>query len=332
MSNLRQRGAENPTTCSSKVVASLREKSRVLRKCLAAAVHSIRRKRRWPEVQGELSSWILHMHGFKDRCEMKPWHCRYTKNEGARVAEFLNKALGPEMDAQQVERALVRSQKVANEKGPLIAEARRRGDLGAFESLFSEMTLGILDSAGIPKAFSELLGGVFYEDVVKSLRACRALVSCLVVHGEHPLVLINRASKGDRRAVLDLVEIDGLFMHDSCCSEVIRRAELQEDQEFIEQLKKAVGKQPSLRSRDIKHVYYYILFLFEAFGSRLPRREDLWNAIDPLGAEYESLSAFEKDFQRSRQVFKNMLAAAEAEIMVQGSEPPFSSDSSSSQK
>jgi hypothetical protein len=94
-------------------------------------------------------------------------------------------------------------------------------------------------------------------------------------------------------------------------------AELQDDHKFLEQLKRAVGHQPTLRRRDLFHVYYYIFALLELSGVSLPTLEELWNTLDPLGREYDSLSAFEKDFQRRRQVFRRMLAAADAEIPVQ---------------
>ncbi len=34
------------------------------------------------------------------------------------------------------------------------------------------------------------------------------------------------------------------------------------------------------------------------------RMEELWNTLDPFGREYDSLSAFERDFQRRRQAFQ----------------------------
>jgi hypothetical protein len=164
---------------------------------------------------------------------------------------------------------------------------------------------GIIDVAGIPPEFSREFD-LSYQGIIKMLRAARALVLCTAVHNEHPVALIARASRGDRRAVLDLIKIDPLFMNDVCCSDVIKRAALQEDGQFLQQIKRAIGYQPKLHSRDIKHVYYYILFTLENLGFRLPALEELWNTIDPRGGEYDKLLAFERDFQRQRQAFLRM--------------------------
>jgi hypothetical protein len=51
-------------------------------------------------------------------------------------------------------------------------------------------------------------------------------------------------------------------------------------------------------------------------GILLPPLEELWNTIDPLGREYDSLAAFERDFQRRRQDFAQMISAANTEISI----------------
>jgi hypothetical protein len=113
-----------------------------------------------------------------------------------------------------------------------------------------------------------------------------------------------------------LVRADKLFLQDCCCAATIRKAELQDDQGFTKQLTKALEYQPTLRRRGVFRVYYYILFLLEASGVLLPSLNELWSTLDPHGREYDSLSAFEKDFQRRRRDFGRMFAFADAEPQV----------------
>ena len=47
---------------------------------------------------------------------------------------------------------------------------------------------------------------------------------------------------------------------------------------------------------------------------RLPIGYKLWRILDPRGREYDSLDAFERDFQRRRKAFERMLKDIAAEI------------------
>lgn len=123
-----------------------------------------------------------------------------------------------------------------------------------------------------------------------------------------------RAAKGDRVAVLSLVKADKLFVHDRCCAPTIRKAELHNDQGFISQLTRAMEYEPTIRRREALQIYYHILFLLEASSVSLPTLNELWSMLDPYGREYDSLSAFEKDFQRRRQDFTRMLKQADEEL------------------
>jgi hypothetical protein len=327
MSNLRQPGAENPTTSRSKVVASRSEKSRFLRQALAGLLRFINRKRLWPEVEGDLSSWVLSMHGFSgERCSDGTLQPRYDKADVADLATFLNKLLGSEMDVREIRSSILQCQRIADEMVPKMAEAPGSGNRDASLSMFSQALSGVMAAWKFPQSFSRSLE-LSFGQTIKGIRATRATLLCLLLHNEHPLVLITRAYKGDRRAVLDLVKADNLFLHDPCCIRVIKKAELQDDQMFVEQLKRAVGHRTKPDRRNVMHVLFYIFCLLESWGVSLPSLEELWSTFDPYGMEYESLSAFEKDFQRRRQDFIRMLTTTEAEVPVRWTGPPLSSDS-----
>ena len=146
------------------------------------------------------------------------------------------------------------------------------------------------------------------------MRATRALFLCTALYGTNPLILIARAWRGERNAVLDLVKVDKLFLQDPCTQSVIRQASLQNDREFLGQLANAQRYQPVLRTRDLFHIYFYVLFLWEELGQALPRMDELQRLLDPRGTKFVGVYAFERDLQRCRAQFQEMLANGEAEL------------------
>src|SRR6266849_1957469 len=317
MENLPRQVPRNATTSRSKVVASPSERSEFLRSSLAGLLRFIRKKRLWPEVQGDLSSWIFFMHGFKEK---KPGledalEPRYGECAIVEAVKFMDELLGPGMDLRRTEKAMGQSQKISEEKVPGIVEAHRRGTLTGFHSMLSESMSDIVAAWGIPSDISQGMD-LSLDRVVKTMRATRATLGCVALHNEHPFVLIPRAQRGHRQAVLDLVKADKLFLHDSSCTGVIRAAELQDDHKFMEQLKRALEYEPRIRLREVQHVYYYILVMIEQQGIPVPALDELWQVLDPVGTEYPSLSAFARDFQRRREDFLKIVSSAEAEVRV----------------
>src|SRR5207247_10464709 len=69
-----------------------------------------------------------------------------------------------------------------------------------------------------------------------SLRAVQAAMRCLVWYRISPLVLIEKARKGDRDATLDLIRIDRLFLVDACSQNVLRHVSMANDEEFTARL------------------------------------------------------------------------------------------------
>ncbi|HWX94051.1 MAG TPA: hypothetical protein VNY29_15595 [Terriglobales bacterium] len=310
------RDLKNPTVSRSKIVASRSERSRFIRQSLAAVVRFIRRRPSSPEVEGELSGWIAFLHGFLDK-KSEEGHLTPRIDEALVQASsnFVNRWLGPGIDVRQADRSLAQAQKVTAGGVPKIVDAARRGNVEGARSLISETTSDVMEAVGLPP---NLFGtpGLSYGQFAKFRRAVRATLICLTLQNEHPLVLITRAEKGDRAAILSLVKADKLFAHDSCCAVTIKKAELQDDQGFIGQLTRALEYQPTVRRRDILQVYYKILFLLAESGVSLPTLYELCSALDPHGMEYESLSAFEKDFQRRRRDFIAMVRKVDEEVPV----------------
>ena len=319
MVRIRPHNSRNRTVSKPKIVAPRSGKSRFIRQALAAVLRFVRKKRYLPDVEGDLSAWICAAHGFTEKesgdeeSGAEDLDPNKQKDLIEASAEFTNKWFGPGMDAQRAERSITRTREIIDTRVQRIAREYRSGNLKRYETLISEATAEMLKELRTPRGLFQP-HGLSIEQFARFRRATRATLICLALHNEHPLVLIARAAKGDRVAVLSLVKTDKLFLHDRCCAPTIRNAELRDDHTFIMQLKRAMEYEPTLRSRDALRVYYYILLLLESWGFPLPTLNELWSTLDPRGKEYESLSAFEKDFQRRRRDFIRMFREADEEV------------------
>jgi len=268
----------------------------------------VRKKRYLPDVEGDLSAWIFAAHGFTEKesgaeeSGAEDLDPNKQKDLIEASAEFTNRWFGPGMDAQRAERSITRTREIMDTRAQRIAREYRSGNLKRYETLTSEAMAEMLKELRTPRRLFQP-HGLSIEQFARFRRATRATLICLALHNEYPLVLIARAAKGDRLAVLSLVKTDKLFLHDRCCAPTIRSAELRDDRAFMMQLKRAMEYQSTLRRRDALQVYYYILLLLESWGFPLPTLNELWSTLDPQRTEYKSLSAFEKDCQRRRRDF-----------------------------
>jgi len=59
-----------------------------------------------------------------------------------------------------------------------------------------------------------------------------------------------------------------------------------------------------------------LLFMIERFGVHLPSMQELWRILDPHAREYKSLQSLERDVERRRADFDQMVADAEKELRV----------------
>lgn len=312
MKNVDQTRNAVPTRSRPNSVASEGERSRILRRFLVVLLRFLRRKRALGTVDGNLSSWILAMHGMVETSDGRVHQAHCTSVYPSMVA-WVNQLLGPDLDPRKIKEATLQSQKIGEAFGRTLEHPSRQDNQDDLEREFSKAALRVMDAWGAPREFSE--GFEFsLKPVLQLLRALRATLFCIDRHHVHPIVLIVRASTGSQQAVLDLVKVDKLFLHDSCTLTVLRKAELKNDQAFMNSLGRAQEYQPILKSRTVRHAYYSVLFLLEQVGVTLPTLHELWRTMDPQGREYESLSAFEKDFQRRRLDFNDLLATLQAEM------------------
>ncbi len=271
----------------------------------------IRRERPLPNIKGDLSSWIVQLHSLT----------RHEAGESDRARSELQKTLGNwieqiaglELDLRKTEAAVTKARQTRDGINAEEMKSLYHGDKREFESQFQQKTREVIDAFSVPPELPAIKEFLSLEGSLKMLRAIRAVAICLTIHITHPLLLIRRAAKGDRQSTLDLIKIDKLFLHDNCTERVIKDAELMNDHSFLQQLARAQNYQPKLRGRDIQHLYFYLLFLLEELGNSLPTGYELWRILDPRAREYDSLDAFERDFQRRRKDFEQMLNEIAAE-------------------
>jgi hypothetical protein len=309
VNSLNKSRLRNPTTSRGKIVASKEEKSRSLRAMLLTSLRSLKKEVRLPAtVTGDLSSWILCLHGIgTDRADQEPNPSAPVLPTEESLTKWMAQIASPKTERSGTKAAIAELQKANEFPTRQDLALLYRDNRQEFDSQFKRQASKVKDVADIPDGLPALANFESFEDSLKLLRATRALAMCLSVHEAHPLSLIARATRGDRRAALDLIKIDKLFLHDSCTQHLIKKAELQNDHAFMKQLARAQTYETRLSVREMQRLYFYQLFLMEQRGISLPTQHELWRVLDPQGRQYRSLSAFEKDFQRRRKAFEWML-------------------------
>jgi len=260
-----------------------------------------------PTVRGDLSSWILQLHGVTTDDASHKLEGSSSAPSVSSLTKWMATIAGPESDPTKTRARLAKLQEVKDSRTSQELASLYRKNRREFDSQFKRRALKVKDVANIPDGLPALSGLASFEESLKILRANRALVVCLSLHEAHPLSLIARAAKGDRQAALDLIKVDKLFLHDRCTGNLIKKAELQNDHAFMKQLARAQIFVPKLSTREMQRLYFYQLFLTEQAGIQLPTQHELWRILDPRGRQYRSLSAFERDFQRRRKAFERML-------------------------
>jgi hypothetical protein len=159
------------------------------------------------------------------------------------------------------------------------------------------------DFAGLDLRLQRTLKGIGpkwrfrVSEYLEMMRALQAAFRCIALYKANPIHLIERARTGDQDAALDLIKIDQLFLTDPCTQRVLRKAALDQDQEFSEKLAWAMEYKPEFTRRHALQVYFYGLF---AFGIELPKICDLQLTLDPDGKEFPGDFAFERFVERRR--------------------------------
>jgi hypothetical protein len=312
-------GGKNPTNPNPKFVGSELQRSRTVRSFLAGSLRFLRREVPIQSTgKGNLSGWIFAFHGVSqdERSSNTCTAQQYDERAFDRLVDWMGKVLSPYLDPRLVERAKAKSEELKEETAHSLRQIPKGDVKDVLNAVLPQKAAQLLDIWGFPREFYSV-HDISVARVRQMLRAFRALVVCLQLHKTHILTLIARASKGQRQAVLELVKVDRMFLHDPCTEAVITQAEMLNDHNFLEQLTRAQQYpfKPNLRA--LHHLYLHLMFMIEHFGVPLPRtRRELLRILDPHAKEYKSLESFERDFQRQREDFWRILADAEAELCL----------------
>ena len=310
---------KNPTNPTPKLVGSERQRSRAVRSFLAGSLRFLRREVPIQSTgKGNLSAWILTFHGISqdEKSSNKFTIRQYDEKAFERLVEWMGKVVSPELDPKMIERAKAKSEELSEDTVHSLRQIPKEDVRNALDTILPEKAAQLLDVWGFPRELYQVRD-ISVGTVRQTLRAFRALAVSLQVHKTHVLTLIARASKGQRRAVLDLVKVDRMFLHDPCTEGVITQAEMLNDHNFLDQLTRAQEYPFKPKLRALHHLYLQLLFMIEQFGAPLPKtKHELLNILDPRTKEYKSLEAFERDFQRQREDFWQMLADAETELCL----------------
>jgi hypothetical protein len=294
---------ESRTNSEPKIVPSSLMAEQVVRAFLADTLNFLRGRRAWPDVDGDLSDWIIRMHGVHTANPSDD----LSSTDFPKIIAGLDRlcaALQRMPHANGIRRQL---EQMGKEENPKILEAQQSGNKEALDAVVSQLIRRMMKAVEIPESFPMEIDLISYAGFVRLLRATRATLVSMALFHEHPLSLIARAFKGDREATLDLIKVDHMFVNDRCCKETIRKAALQDDDDFIAQVQRALKYKRRIHRRELLHFYLFNLLLFEQLGIALPPINELWTRLDPSGNEYKTLQAFEKDVQRRRDDFEQIV-------------------------
>ena len=251
------------------------------------------------------------MHGISQDVEIRHKYTtrRYDETALRQLVAWMDKVLSPYLNPRMIGRAKAQSEKVQRETVGSLRQIPNP-DVNDLNSILPQKAAQLLDVWGVPRGFYSA-DDISVTTVRQQLRSLRALLACFQIHKIHVLTLIAQAAKGQRQAVLDLVKLDRMFLHDTCTDAVIRQAEMLNDRYFLDQLTRAQEYRFKPKTRALHHLYLQLSFMIERFGVPLPSTHELWRILDPHAREYKSLQSFERDVERRRIDFDQMVADAE---------------------
>ena len=307
---------KNPTRSHPKFVASAFDRGRFVRNALTELVRFLRADVPVSaEGGGDLSDWILRLHGFtKD--ESKPMgyaQPHYDAETIDQVAAVIAKIASPNLDPGAIVKKIEASEKISLEVTRTLKQIPN-ATLKDVDAAITNKSPALFEAWELPWEFYSQFG-LSAATTRQMLRSFRALAVCLELHKSHVVCLIARSIKSDRQAVLDLVKVDKMFVHDSCTARVIKSATMNNDQAFLGQLIRAQKYRFRLTMRAALHVYFNFIFEVELSGFTADTTlHELWRMLDPHGKNYTRLEAFERDYQRRHADFQRLLEEALNEI------------------
>jgi hypothetical protein len=253
-----------------------------------------------PETaEGEISAWIEELFAKPAQVEQ---HRFSEYQRGAIEREVMREVAEAFADPRRKEEVQLMAQigNINPEDMQCLLAALQQGNALAFQQARSKIVTALNQRIG-----KQMVGKQWEALLAVGIR-CRAGCAaglCMAVFKVHPLSLIAEARGGNKEAVLRLIKVDKLFLTDSCAANVIRRAELQNDQCFLAQVARSVRYRVRANWRQGCRLYLYALI---SLGFPMPSLVKLRLRLDPVGTRFKGEYAFEKFIERTRKEFARM--------------------------
>jgi hypothetical protein len=247
-------------------------------------------------TEGDISAWIKEF--FAKPVQFEPH--RVSEHQKGVVQREVMRAAGEVFADPRRREEVQMTSRLANislEDMQRLMTALQQGDLSAFQQVRSDVVKALAQGLGkqmTGEGLATLLAlGARY-------RAGRAAALCMAVFKAHPLSLIAQAEGGSRKAVLQLIKVDKLFLTDGCTAKVIKQAELQNDHSFLAQVARSMRYRVRTNWRQGCRLYLYMLVSLEFL---MPNLVKLRLRLDPEGKRFRSEQAFEKFVERTRKEY-----------------------------
>jgi hypothetical protein len=214
----------------------------------------------------EISEWIQRVKKLEIGIDTSPWQ---GLRGLYRIAGFLHRIQDPSFEKTLFSQTELVGLPQALDR---IKSNLESSEFGEVNRLCNE----VLRKAGAKETF-DMVG------LLAITKAAQTVYRSIARYRVSPMVLIELARGGERRAVLDLIKIDKLFLLDSCTQGVLRRALSSGDRAFSDQVARAQLFKPRFDRRAACELYLYVLF---SLRIELPPIAKLRVILDPDGTAF----------------------------------------------
>lgn len=119
-------------------------------------------------------------------------------------------------------------------------------------------------------------------DFILSTYAALNFSLCAAIFGENPLELFKKAKKGDRESILKVIQLDKSLIGSNWSMKEIKKAQLSGDQEYLDQLSKAVKTKPFAPKKKNLKLTLVLIFGWE-MGLKELTNEEIFDLAKELG-------------------------------------------------
>ncbi|MCF8721774.1 hypothetical protein [Nitrospina gracilis] len=119
-------------------------------------------------------------------------------------------------------------------------------------------------------------------DFILSTYAVMNFSLCAAIFGENPLELFKKAKSGDRKSILKVIQLDKSLIGSNWSMKEIKKAQLSGDQEYFDQLSKAIKTKPFTPKKKNIKLTLFLVFGWE-MGLKELTNEEIFDLVKELG-------------------------------------------------